>query len=205
MRKILIALLGVLLVAALAGAGTFAYFSDTETSTGNTFTAGTLDLTLGESEGAPVNLTNMKPGDTAEGTITVKNVGSLAGSLYATANYVEKDGTQPVEFPTNVSADEFAKMLLITKFTADGVSVPNPDVDGDGRTTLYDMVNNTSGVTLSGYPSPGKLETWYSYDTDMISQESHAYHLAVQFDPNAGNDYQGDGITLTFYFLLKQQ
>jgi len=37
----------------LIGAGTVAYFSDTETSTGNTFTAGTLDLKLSHSSLGP--------------------------------------------------------------------------------------------------------------------------------------------------------
>ena len=207
MKKILFSLVALMLVIGLVGAGTSAYFSDTETSSSNTFTAGTLDLTLTESAVAPISLTNMKPGDTASGTITVKNVGSLPGKLYATANYVENDGTQPAEFPTNVSADDFAKMLLITVFTVDGTDIRSqiPDVDSDGRKTVYDMVNDPSGVTLPGYSSPGKLGTWYSYDTNMNSEESHAYAMTIQFDPNADNDYQADGITLTFYFLLTQQ
>ncbi|MGQ9511723.1 SipW-dependent-type signal peptide-containing protein [Thermodesulfitimonas sp.] len=46
MRKILIALLGVLLVATLAGAGTFAHFSDTETSTGEQLYRGDVEPAL---------------------------------------------------------------------------------------------------------------------------------------------------------------
>jgi predicted ribosomally synthesized peptide with SipW-like signal peptide len=42
--KILLSLSVIAAVAAIAIGGTVAYFSDTETSTGNTFTAGTLDL-----------------------------------------------------------------------------------------------------------------------------------------------------------------
>ena len=44
MNKVLASLLMIGMVAAMAGAGTFAYYVDTETSVGNTFTAGTLDL-----------------------------------------------------------------------------------------------------------------------------------------------------------------
>jgi predicted ribosomally synthesized peptide with SipW-like signal peptide len=43
-KKILISLSVIGAVAAIAVGGTIAYFSDTETSTGNTFTAGSLDL-----------------------------------------------------------------------------------------------------------------------------------------------------------------
>jgi predicted ribosomally synthesized peptide with SipW-like signal peptide len=42
--KMLAAIFIVGLVATIAGAGIYAYFSDTESSTGNTFTAGTMDL-----------------------------------------------------------------------------------------------------------------------------------------------------------------
>jgi len=45
-KKILISLSIIGVVAALAVGGTIAYFSDTETSTGNTFTAGVLDLKI---------------------------------------------------------------------------------------------------------------------------------------------------------------
>jgi predicted ribosomally synthesized peptide with SipW-like signal peptide len=46
MLRILKSLLVITAVAAIATGATSAYFSDTETSTGNTFTSGTLDLTV---------------------------------------------------------------------------------------------------------------------------------------------------------------
>jgi len=211
-KKILITVMAVALSLGLMG-GAFAYFSDTETSTGNTFTAGTLDLTLGETGGAPITLNNMKPGDTASGTMTVTNVGTLAGSLYATSWYVANDGTAPTEFPTDMSADDVAKMLQITTFTVgafDMFTHPNiatiKALDGDSSDfTVYDMVNDASGVTLAGYPDPtAGGHGWYSYDTDMTSAESHVISMTIQFDTAADNDYQNDGITLTFEFLLTQ-
>ncbi|MFB6076221.1 MAG: TasA family protein [Candidatus Aenigmatarchaeota archaeon] len=44
--KILVALMIIGIASTVAGAGTYAYFSDTETISGNTFTAGTLDLKI---------------------------------------------------------------------------------------------------------------------------------------------------------------
>ena len=46
MKKILGLTVVALMVMGLVGGGTWAYFSDVETSTGNTFGAGTLDLTV---------------------------------------------------------------------------------------------------------------------------------------------------------------
>jgi len=78
-KKILISLAVIGVVAAIAIGGTIAYFSDTETSTGNTFTAGKLDLifrkevSLGQWEevlGEPLfTVTDMKPGDSDEVTV----------------------------------------------------------------------------------------------------------------------------------------
>jgi len=50
--------------ASLVGAGTYAYFSDTETSTGNTVTAGVLDLYInGQDTGTLLlGVSNLKPG-----------------------------------------------------------------------------------------------------------------------------------------------
>ena len=46
MRKILASIMTIALVASTTIGATQAYYSDTETSTGNTFAAGTLDLNV---------------------------------------------------------------------------------------------------------------------------------------------------------------
>lgn len=85
MKKILISLMAILLAVGVVGAGAMAYFSDTETSAGNTLTAGTLDLKVGGStfEDDPnvkhVTLTNVKPDDTIYLYWTLKNVGTVPG------------------------------------------------------------------------------------------------------------------------------
>ena len=81
MKKVLFSMMAVALVVGLVGAGAFAYFSDTETSTGNSFTAGSLDLVLGEGQPVPFSVTDLKPGDSGQGYFTVTNAGSLPGEL----------------------------------------------------------------------------------------------------------------------------
>jgi predicted ribosomally synthesized peptide with SipW-like signal peptide len=75
-KKILVSVMVIGLVSALAGAGLYAYFSDTETSSGNTFKAGTLDIWLGTGSWS-AGFDNIKPGDTVAFTITVNSGGSL--------------------------------------------------------------------------------------------------------------------------------
>ncbi len=54
MKKILISLSIIGIVAGVVVGGTIAFFNDTETSTGNVFTAGTIDLTI-DSNGSSYN------------------------------------------------------------------------------------------------------------------------------------------------------
>lgn len=90
-KKILISLSVIGAVAAIAIGGTIAFFSDTETSTGNTFTAGSLDLTIDSKctyNGVVLedctwqnfrnlsgelffNFDDIKPGDSGEDTISL--------------------------------------------------------------------------------------------------------------------------------------
>lgn len=77
MKRFVIGSLLLICVSALViSLGTFAYFSDSASSTGNTFSAGTLDISAGTSTwSAGVN--NMKPGDTKTLTLTVNSLGTL--------------------------------------------------------------------------------------------------------------------------------
>ena len=72
------------IIAMAAGMGTIAYFSDAETSTGNTFTAGTIDLTVANSGGSWADgvsgtwtAGNMAPADTVTATLYARNNGTL--------------------------------------------------------------------------------------------------------------------------------
>lgn len=84
MNKIVLSLVTIISVAAIAATATAAYFSDTETSTGNTFAAGTLDLDVDNNNGnntVKFTVSNMKPGDQPIDTWELNNVGSLDGYL----------------------------------------------------------------------------------------------------------------------------
>lgn len=92
-KKMLLSLLVLGVVATVAGAGTWAAFSDTETSTGNTLTAGTLDLEVGGvGASLPFSVGNVYPLATGEiGTINAKNAGSINGKLSLSIINVQDD------------------------------------------------------------------------------------------------------------------
>jgi predicted ribosomally synthesized peptide with SipW-like signal peptide len=85
-KKILFALMAVVLCLGLMG-GAFAYFTDVETSAGNTFTAGTLDMQIQDNDEGPrdypvsasfVSPAGLAPGDRfTTDPVTFSNVGSI--------------------------------------------------------------------------------------------------------------------------------
>jgi spore coat-associated protein N len=56
---------------------TISYFQDLESLEGNIFSAGTLDLSMGQSSEAIWKAENMMPGDEIEGELELKNNGSI--------------------------------------------------------------------------------------------------------------------------------
>src|SRR4030042_6354145 len=99
MKKILTSLLAVSAVAILVGAATTAVFSDTEESTGNTFTTGTIDIAVdGENPWEShdeFSLDDMKPSQTGYLDFVVHNVGTNPANLWKSL----KNFTHPVEDP----------------------------------------------------------------------------------------------------------
>src|SRR4051794_32397187 len=87
-RKALLTVLVVGLAGILVGFGTFSAFSSTTANTGNNFSAGTVQIADNDG-GASVmyNVSNKKPGDSAQSCITVTYTGSLDADvkLYASA------------------------------------------------------------------------------------------------------------------------
>jgi len=94
MKKILVSISTVVIVAIVAVTATRAYFSDTETSTGNTFTAGTVNLALSKGSGysdewtGPIQtFSNMAPGvASAPFKVWFKNIGTIAGVMNVTVS-----------------------------------------------------------------------------------------------------------------------
>ena len=85
-RQLLVSALTIGLVGSLVGGGLFAYLSDSETSTGNTFTAGVIDIEVsgGGVASAPASppKTEFQPGETGHLTFTVSNVGTDPAYLW---------------------------------------------------------------------------------------------------------------------------
>lgn len=139
-RKFLTAVLVIGLVATLAGAGIYAVFTDTATSTGNNFAAGILDISAGTGSWS-TGFDNMKPGDTVTFTITVGN-----------------DGTLPLDYTiTTVLSGDLsggANPCFVQQIRVDTVVTATDSLSVAGQGDRYDTVEIDIKM-------PGAAGNWY--------------------------------------------
>jgi predicted ribosomally synthesized peptide with SipW-like signal peptide len=157
LRRLLLSLLVVALAVGLIGAA-FASFTDTESSTGNTFTAGILNLSVGGFDGQalPVyNFSNLKPGDSADTTFPVQNSGNIPGTLKVSFAVTDSEnGQEEPEDAVDLTDTEgdLSKYIDVT-ITFDSVSTTKTLAEwaAAGPSTLGSMGANSSGtVTVNG-------------------------------------------------------
>jgi len=155
-------------------------------------------------------LSNMKPGDSVSGQVLLYNVGTIAADhVKIHCNYTVEEENPRVESDTDPYTDQnpdaMAKAIIIVSayysgnnYEIDLLEGKNTitgethdtwkidDIDGDGKITLYDLHNDP----LDDLPPPNGLQ--------------YSFTMTLQFDPNAGNDFQGDTLYLTMIFTLNQ-
>ena len=92
-KRILISLSVIAAVAALAIGGTVAYFSDTETSTGNTFSTGVIDISIDNQNPwqGHFELKDMKPSETGYITFNIQNPGDNPVNVWKTIKNITTD------------------------------------------------------------------------------------------------------------------
>ncbi len=190
MKKVLGLTVALLLLSGMTGIGTWAYFSDTETSAGNQMAAGTLDLKTDDVDGVSQTLfaVNMQPGDIVSSeNITLKNAGSTAGTTIDLAfSYVENDLSVN---PADMSADATAARLEVTVLKYDGSSLlaSVADTNSNSYLDIQDLKNSD----LSG-------------QSGISAQATKEFEITVKSRVGTSNDFQADGITVTMTFTLNQ-
>ena len=96
--RVVVALFALMLAAAMA-VGSGANFNSTSANLGNTVTAGILKHTNSKEGLAILNVSNIKPGETKSGSVTLTNTGNITGDLSVKASNVVPTtpaGNQPL-------------------------------------------------------------------------------------------------------------
>jgi len=206
-KKILASIFVIGILALAMGYGTYSWFSDTKTSTSNTFTAGTLDISLGESETTEISIGNMAPGDvTGDWVITIKNDGTLNlawfGDLVVTGGSMLRD----------VIYIDYAQMEFLDKNGNPNALWPEPTdnfiLNGVGSGLYPDWYNTLAGlstfgvITLKNFDgNNGMGVAPYEFMGALKPEYSYRLTLRFGFAKGAGNEYQGDvagPVTISF-------
>jgi hypothetical protein len=170
-RRTLGALATVLAAAGLTVASG-ANFNASSANPANTFSTGTLTMSNSNDNAAVLSMSGMRPNDTKEGTVDIKNTGTLSGDFTLTRSAVtDSDQTNKLSTKLNVVIDDCGAW-----------SASAPDCSS---------VSNVYTGTLAGMTGVKALGTFNG-------GVQHRYRFRVTLDNSADNAYQGDNSTAEF-------
>jgi predicted ribosomally synthesized peptide with SipW-like signal peptide len=185
-RKIAMLVIGAMLAVALVGGGVYAYFSDTETSSGNGATAGTLDLELNDGVAKVVTFSNVKPGDSGADNFKVHNIGTVNGELsVAISSIVNGPGSTPEPEPTPDNGELGANMNVVF-----WVDTNNNKLLDAGEDELYSGTMNGATLPADTMPLDADAETYIGFSWSIPT--------------TVGNEIQGDTVSFSIDFTLNQ-
>lgn len=193
-RRVLGGIATVGVASAAAGAGTFAFFNDTETSSSNTVEAGTLDLT-GSTDGQ-IDVSGIVPGESVptNGTTIIQATYDSGSSVdpaevdFSAALSEPAESTEPSE-STDQTALDFASKL--------NVSVANLVVNGSQVKDLTSTHSVTTVADLAGI----SIDAAFG---GVSPSNTLGLELAFTFDSTTGNAYQADGVSIQTMLTAQQ-
>ncbi|UIO99192.1 CalY family protein [Halobaculum sp. CBA1158] len=210
-RRVLGALGTVGVASAGAGAGTFALFSDTETSGGNSVQAGTLNLTTTSTQSFNASATDLAPGGSTNPIqIDLSNAGTVSGDhVEVSVDYSQNDGSEPSDgsLSANVTAEEFAERLFVSTldYAGDGIGL-GPSAfqtftsEPEGAAVIDIGGDGVSDVQLSRVPDPagGSREDVVLATSNGSSTDDYAISMRSVPSTNINGISAGD-ITFDYY------
>lgn len=178
------ALLSLGLVATISVGGSMAYWSDTATVTGVTLTAGTLDLKVNNVDNVTgytaMNISNMVPGNSTAGVLTVRNAGTVPLTYTITSSGTNTDSKNLVG-------------ALVAKVTTDSVTTgTSPAVRCAGTAISSSGTSFTGGLVGSGIKRT------------LAAGSSETICIQATLPTNAAASLQGGTTNITFTLTADQ-
>ena len=166
--------LAVVLAAVGITVGSGANFTAHSANPANTFTAGT--LTIGNSASSAIlSAGNMKPGDSATGTVDIANTGSIPGTFtLSTSNAVDTAGLLG---QLDLKVEDCG---LYSGTTAPSCST--------GTSVVYNGKANAVGTAARSAPSPRSAKHRYQFSVTMPTTIANTFQgktASVEFDWDA--------------------
>jgi camelysin-like metallo-endopeptidase len=181
-RRVLLLMVAALATVSLTAASfSLGLWTDQATVGGNTFTAGTIDISTTPAS-AVIGLSPMMPGDTVNGTLTVNNAGT-AQLRYALSSS-----------STNADAKALRDGITLTVKLRDVAADACTDFDG---TSIY---TGTLAAAAFGSSATGGQ----AGDRTLAPAAAEKLCLRATLPITAANSYQGGTTTTTFTFDAEQ-
>ena len=209
MKKIIGLTIAALLIIGIVGVGTFAYFSDTAASNGNTWTAGTLVLSEVTAGSATHNSFVVTPGGGINGSVqfgltdpvvpqssgtitwTLNNTGNVAGTLTMVVATTFGQGGAPNAPETAAETALGGVKGLDTGITIWVTRNGTPILGTSGApVAMSDLATVTTGLNIESQ--------------SLVTATPLVYVLNWQVPTTVGNEIQGDSANLDISFTLKQ-
>ena len=182
LKKVLLSLLVVTVIASLAVLGSFAVFTDSETVDSNTFSTGTVDISTNPTT-ALVTYNNMAPGDSTTQSLVVTNDGSLE-LRYAISSSATDPDSKGLKDQLVLTIKEEGTDCA----TFDGTQLYTGDLDStDGKLV---------GDSATGFQAGDR--------TLAASPTNETLCFRVELPSSTGDAYQDATTTATFTFDAEQ-
>ena len=183
MAVVLAALLGLALVAAMITRTSEAAFTATTDNTGNTFTAGTIQLSDDDGGATALfDVTGMEPGDVVEGCIVVTYNGTVntpgAVTMYS-GGFTDVFGSDP-------ASDGLSDNLLVTIQEGTSTTGFNDCTGFTATSTIHNQSTLAAFDTAANDYASG-VGTW----TPSGDGDTQAYRVEVELNANTPNAEQG--------------
>jgi len=186
-QRLVVTFVALVAFGAVTSVGTLAVFTDQEQSTGNTFSTGTIDLTIAPTTAA-VSFAGMVPGDQVTDDIVVTNAPGSDSLRYAISSTA-----------TNPDAKGLKDQLVLTVRTVDVTTPGTPCDDFDGAQLYTGDLDGTTG-DLVGDNTQGSQ----AGDRVLGVGATETLCFRVELPSSTGNAFTSASTTATLTFDAEQ-
>jgi predicted ribosomally synthesized peptide with SipW-like signal peptide len=196
------------LLGGLVGGGLFAHFTDTEESLGNTFTAGTLDLTP-DMDGQGESFDAMKPScwfKWEEHQLT--NVGTLNGTLTVHLTITDEGEGEEPEPEQELEAElgeagiaDILDIIIVYCYPENVLHLVEEAQTWEEAVAMLNAANITDQIKAAGKLTEIECND-IVLDEDMAPGESSLFQVLVHLEQD--NRAQGDFVVVDKLFKLEQ-
>lgn len=198
-KTVLLSLIVLGVVALLVGPGIMAYFSDTETSGVNAFTAGTIDLSVNDQNPwtglIDANLKDLKPCMNRVGTVTLKNVGTNPQEVWVRIIDVSTtDGATSVPETTEEAGTAANNIDTVIRY----------DLTVDGTEKIADAANIFISAPAHHLTTGTGMQGQYIFLGTLAPGATMTVSQSFMMDCLTTNWAQGDTMSFKVQFYAQQ-